>query len=215
MTYLQKHWLNVVSFPFEIRSRVQNFKLFKNKLRTGKTIASVQRKWSMNLYPYFLLVLNSKMTFQSEKFWFSFDQGGHTTGTTLAYVFRQLGQSPSVLQKLQQEIDAVIGSKTSIEFDDLANLKYTSAIIKETLRLYPPVTQIIRYNTKPIKSGKYLIPKGSWVMVCRIASNIWLYKMDASIGFFYLFQVAKLRQCKESRIFSRPVEIHSGTFFGR
>lgn len=53
---------------------------------------------------------------------------------------------------------------------DLSQLPYTNWVIKESMRLYPPVTDISREATQDCELGGYLIPQGTtliasqWVM---------------------------------------------------
>ena len=57
------------------------------------------------------------------------------------------------------------GTKSDISFEDLSELKYTSACIKEALRLWPPASQITRYCNKDIETENFVIPFGSKIMV--------------------------------------------------
>ena len=38
---------------------------------------------------------------------------------------------------MKEELENVLGSRMDIKYEDLANLKYTTCVIKETLRLWP------------------------------------------------------------------------------
>lgn len=44
------------------------------------------------------------------------------------------------LRKAQDELDMVVGRERLVEESDIGNLVYLQAIVKETLRLYPPGT---------------------------------------------------------------------------
>ncbi|KAF5976093.1 sterigmatocystin biosynthesis protein [Fusarium coicis] len=72
--------------------------------------------------------------------------GHDTTASTLCFAYNYLYQHPDVLTKLRLEHDAVLGSdpcdatRRICETLTLLNqLSYTTAIIKETLRLEPPI----------------------------------------------------------------------------
>jgi cytochrome P450 len=69
------------------------------------------------------------------------------------------------INRLQQEIDQVIGSKQNITFEDTLNLKYTSMVYKETLRLWNPAQLISRLTDKPMTINGYHIPPGVLVTV--------------------------------------------------
>jgi cytochrome P450 len=72
--------------------------------------------------------------------------GHDTTASTLCFAYHYLHQHQDVLEKLRQEHDRVLGPDTTdttrkiSETPTLLNqLTYTTAIIKETLRLEPPI----------------------------------------------------------------------------
>ena len=75
--------------------------------------------------------------------------GHDTTASALCYAYHFLWTNPKTLEAIRAEHDAVFGSDPSqaaakiIENPQLLNqLSYTSSVIKETLRLFPPVGTI-------------------------------------------------------------------------
>ena len=95
-----------------------------------------------------------------------FIAGQETTANTLAFCFQEIARNPHVLAKLRKEIDEAIGSKTELDFDDIAKLNYTSCVYKETLRLWPPIPEIARLVKKGgFKIDGYEIPVDSWLQV--------------------------------------------------
>jgi hypothetical protein len=75
--------------------------------------------------------------------------GQDTTSTTITYCFHEIYTSPTALKRIRAEHSEVFGTDSSpaqivsaIEKspDRLNDLPYTSAIIKETLRLHPPAS---------------------------------------------------------------------------
>ncbi|XP_038693723.1 xanthotoxin 5-hydroxylase CYP82C4-like [Tripterygium wilfordii] len=63
---------------------------------------------------------------------------GDATVVTLTWALSLLLNNPYVLRKAQQELDTHVGKERQIQDSDLQNLVYLQAILKETLRLYPP-----------------------------------------------------------------------------
>ena len=62
--------------------------------------------------------------------------GHETTGNTLVWAYLMLSRHPEVRQRMADEIAAVVGDRLPT-MEDYHSLKYTEAIVKETLRLYP------------------------------------------------------------------------------
>ncbi|KAF2818795.1 cytochrome P450 [Ophiobolus disseminans] len=74
--------------------------------------------------------------------------GNDTTATAIGYTYHMLSQHPTVLAKVRSEHDTIFGSDTDPgallrQQPALINqCRYTLAVIKETLRLYPPASSI-------------------------------------------------------------------------
>jgi cytochrome P450 len=85
--------------------------------------------------------------------------GHETTALSLSWTFYLLSQHPEVESKLAAELETVLGAR-EVSVDDLPNLRYTDAIIKESLRLYPPVWGFGRQASQDCRIGNYPIAKG-------------------------------------------------------
>jgi cytochrome P450 len=64
--------------------------------------------------------------------------GTETSATAVEWAMAELVQQPKIMQKLQNELDAVIGPNRVVEESDLPNLPFLLATVKETFRLHPP-----------------------------------------------------------------------------
>ncbi len=93
--------------------------------------------------------------------------GHETSANVLSWTFYMLGMHPEIQEKVFNEVDA-LGDK-ELSFEDLKSLMYTSQVLNETMRLYPPVWHFGRVNLEEDKIGDYVIPKGSAVRISPMA----------------------------------------------
>ena len=96
--------------------------------------------------------------------------GHETTANGLAWILYLVSKHPQVTDRLENEIDTVIGGRAPM-MADLGNLTYTKQVIKESLRLYPPVWTVGRQAGRNCELGGYQIPKGSYVFLSQYAMH--------------------------------------------
>jgi cytochrome P450 len=95
--------------------------------------------------------------------------GHETTANTLSWTWMLLAQHPQVRIQLQTELDRVLQGRR-VTVADLPQLPYANWIVKEAMRLYPPVTDVSREATEDCEVGGHQIAKGTtlvmsqWVM---------------------------------------------------
>ncbi|KFY10203.1 hypothetical protein V491_07770 [Pseudogymnoascus sp. VKM F-3775] len=117
--------------------------------------------------------------------------GRDTTACLLSWTFFLLTRHPQVLQKLRVEISKLNGN-IDLTRTSLRNMKYLQNVLKETLRLYPPVpvnartalrTTVLPTGGGPDRKSPVLIPKGSSVAysVYTMHRRPDLYGMDAEL----------------------------------
>ncbi|GAA0379058.1 cytochrome P450 [Acrocarpospora corrugata] len=91
--------------------------------------------------------------------------GHETTASTLGWTFYLLDRHPEVAERLREEAVEVLGDRLPA-YEDLHRLRYTSMVIEEAMRLYPPVWILTRQALADDEVGGYHVPAGSDVLVC-------------------------------------------------
>src|SRR5581483_7434722 len=96
--------------------------------------------------------------------------GPSITGGWLAYV---LATHPEVEEKLIAEIDTITGGDPDydLQYSDLMKLTYMTQVIKETLRIYPPMPITIRRSLKDGMLGRYRVRKDDIILVGALAAQ--------------------------------------------
>ncbi len=95
--------------------------------------------------------------------------GHETTANALSWTWMLLAQHPDVESKLARELQTVLGDRTPT-LADLPQLRYTEQIIKEALRLYPPLFSLARSPIQDCDLDGYHIPANQilifspWIM---------------------------------------------------
>lgn len=90
--------------------------------------------------------------------------GHETSAAVLTWTFYLLSTEPSVLSKLQAEVDSVLGDRFPT-IEDMKKLKYTSRVINESLRLYPQPPVLIRRSLENDMLGNYPIKRGEDIFI--------------------------------------------------
>lgn len=93
--------------------------------------------------------------------------GHETTSQALTWTFYLLSQHPDVVAKLHDEFERVLGGRVP-RFEDFDSLPYTEQVVKESMRLYPPVFAVARKAAADTRIGDYFVPAGSEVA-------LWIY----------------------------------------
>jgi cytochrome P450 len=88
--------------------------------------------------------------------------GHETTANALNWIWYLLSQHPQVQARLHNEIDSVLQGKPPT-MADLKRLPYVEMVIKEAMRLYPPVWQMSRQAIADVEIGGFRVPRGSHV----------------------------------------------------
>ena len=88
--------------------------------------------------------------------------GHETTSLALSWTLYLLSQHPDVRRRLEAEVDEVLGGRTPT-MADIPDLTYTTMVLEESMRLYPPAYATSRWCVEADEVGGYDVPAGSVV----------------------------------------------------
>lgn len=91
--------------------------------------------------------------------------GYETTASSLTLAVLLLLQHPASLAWLQEELDTVPWRPENPDLEQLESLPRLNAVIKEVLRLVPPVGGLFRRAIAPVHLGPYTIAPGRVIQV--------------------------------------------------
>lgn len=69
--------------------------------------------------------------------------GVDTSALIVIWAMAELARKPTFMKKAQDEVRGVVGKKGRVTETDLDQLQYLKMVLKETLRLHPPVPMLI------------------------------------------------------------------------
>jgi len=90
--------------------------------------------------------------------------GHETTANALAWTFYVLSQNPDSERQLRAEVSMVLG-KSVPTIETLPQLTFTTMVIQEAMRLYPPIWAIERRAIADDTIGGFHIPAGSSIVI--------------------------------------------------
>ncbi|KAI9088064.1 hypothetical protein K1719_030041 [Acacia pycnantha] len=100
-----------------------------------------------------------------------------TSATVIMWAFPELIRNPSVMEKLQLELENQVGTSNMVEEADLPRLTYLDMVVKETMRLHPVAPLLLpRVCREDITINGYYIKKNT-----RIIVNAWSIGRDPKI----------------------------------
>jgi cytochrome P450 len=90
--------------------------------------------------------------------------GHETSSNALSWLLYLLSSRPDCVDRIRQEFDSVLGER-HLNYSDVPKFQFTTQVIMEALRLYPPFWMVDRMALADDRAGDVAIPKGSTVVV--------------------------------------------------
>ena len=102
-----------------------------------------------------------------------FIAGHETTSLALVYSLYFLSLHPDMEARFHRELDSVVGAGP-VTVDAAKNLSFTERVVKEAMRILPPVWGIGREAIRPFELAGYRVPAGTQLVMCQ-----WVVHRDA------------------------------------
>jgi cytochrome P450 len=90
--------------------------------------------------------------------------GHETSSNALSWLLYLLCSRPDCVDRIRDEFDSVLGERP-LSFSDVSKFEFTTQVIMEALRLYPPFWMVDRMALADDRAGDVAIPRGSTVVV--------------------------------------------------
>ena len=92
--------------------------------------------------------------------------GHETTALTLGFALDLLARHPDAHARLCDEVTSVLGDRTATA-EDLPRLRYADAVVRESMRLFPPAWALGREALEDLTIGGHDVPKGTQLWVAQ------------------------------------------------
>ena len=89
--------------------------------------------------------------------------GHHTTAGSAAWVLIELARRPEILKSVLSELDQLFGVDGEVTFQSLREIPLLERVIKEVLRLHPPLIFLIRKVNRDLQFKDFTIKAGKFV----------------------------------------------------
>lgn len=92
--------------------------------------------------------------------------GHHTSSGTAAWVLLELLKNPEILDRTEAELDHLLGADGAVTFGSLREMPVLEGVVKEVLRLHPPLIILMRKVMEDIAFKGYTITAGDMIWAC-------------------------------------------------
>lgn len=94
-----------------------------------------------------------------------FIAGHETVSSALTWVWYLLSKNPDCWRLVRREVEEVLGDRDPTA-EDVTRLRYTTMVLHEALRLYPPIFVLMRFAVDDDLMGGHRVPAQSNIVLC-------------------------------------------------
>ncbi|XP_010514626.1 PREDICTED: cytochrome P450 705A5-like [Camelina sativa] len=91
--------------------------------------------------------------------------GTDTSAQTVQWIMAELINKPSIIEKIREEIDSVVGKTRLIKETDLPKLPYLQVVVKEGLRMHPPSPLVVRTFQESCEVKGFYMPEKTMLVI--------------------------------------------------
>ena len=96
---------------------------------------------------------------------------------TVEWALADLLTNPEKMRRAQGEIDQAVGMERTVQEEDIGNLPFLQACVKETLRLHPIAPLLVPHKTnQDLEIGGFRIPSNTVALI-----NMWAIGRDPKV----------------------------------
>lgn len=97
-------------------------------------------------------------------------RGSDTSSAVVEWAMTELMRHPEAMKKTQDEVRSLVENKEIVEESDLDQLHYLKSVIKETMRIHPPVPLLVQRETmQECEINGYRIPAKTRLFINTLA----------------------------------------------
>ncbi|WP_156966400.1 cytochrome P450 [Algiphilus aromaticivorans] len=89
--------------------------------------------------------------------------GHHTSSGTAAWMLLELLKHPHILKQAREEVDELLGAEGEITYQNMREMHVLDCVLKEVLRLHPPLIILMRQVNEDLNFKGYTIRSGDMV----------------------------------------------------
>lgn len=97
--------------------------------------------------------------------------GHHTSAGTGTWVIIELLRNPHYLPRVRAELDAVWPHGEALTYDRLRKMRFLQDVLKEVLRLHPPLIFLLRKVLREFRYNSYVVPAGHMLCAAPVVSH--------------------------------------------